>query len=101
MEDMKIKTIKTKNDNCPYCGKEFDCATELNGEVKGPSSGDWSVCIACAKPLRFDDELNLRKITKSEVVEIPLKLMQAMLAIRKYNADKKSSVPSGKFSLAS
>lgn len=41
---------------CPHCGHLLDAATGFEDDAK-PSPGDFSLCINCIEPLRFDDNL--------------------------------------------
>lgn len=54
---MKPKEF-VKNDECPSCLRQMDCATAVSGEAK-PSPGDVSICINCGTFLRFDPDLNI------------------------------------------
>lgn len=66
MSDPWIETQVPEN-LCPYCGKKLDAAS---GEGT-PSPGDVSVCIECASPLMFTDELTLRVMTRAEFADLP------------------------------
>lgn len=54
---------------CPYCKKYLDLATQVGG-VGGPAPGDFTVCIDCANPLVFCDDLSLRVLMGDEKKEI-------------------------------
>lgn len=41
---------------CPHCGHLLDAATGLEAGTK-PSPGDFSICLSCIEPLRFNDDL--------------------------------------------
>jgi len=56
---------------CPYCDYKMDCAT---GENPDPKPGDISVCINCASPLRFNDDLTLRKLEPGEFAALDFEL---------------------------
>lgn len=51
--------------NCPNCGKEFDSVMNLAGGGK-PVAGNWTICLACAQPLRFTDDLTVRALDEVE-----------------------------------
>jgi hypothetical protein len=38
---------------CPECGYRMDRATEINGAIIAPKTGDVSLCLKCATLLRF------------------------------------------------
>ncbi|MCY3569295.1 MAG: hypothetical protein OXH38_11750 [Chloroflexi bacterium] len=68
---------------CPTCGKVLDAAT---GDAPKPSPGDFTICLCCAEPALFDDDLALGAPTGEEVEEfyaVPeLARMQALAARR-------------------
>lgn len=57
---------RVKPNICPNCGKTLDAATACEGDRK-PAPGDFTVCIYCAIILRFDNDMNLREVTKEEL----------------------------------
>jgi len=69
---------------CPHCGYELDAATACDFEEAGqPGPGDMSICIECGEVCVFVDDINLRKPTDSELVEIagtPGLVMAALIA---------------------
>lgn len=42
---------------CPNCGATHTAAGTLSGPVRRPRPGDLTVCVCCAAPLEFDDDL--------------------------------------------
>jgi hypothetical protein len=51
--------VLLKSCNCPLCDSILDAATGVDNEVQVPVPGDHTVCIYCASPLQFDDDMNL------------------------------------------
>lgn len=62
---MKKEDYAVKEGCCPYCGKSFNAAANMKNTVR-PRPGDWSVCIACAAVLVFNEDLTVRKPTAQE-----------------------------------
>jgi hypothetical protein len=67
------KTHHVPNGFCPLCGKELDAASGMDHD-NAPKPGDVSVCLGCAQPLVFNDDLTVRAMTASEVADLPLAL---------------------------
>lgn len=61
----KWKDTELPESTCPFCDNRLDHATSPTG--LSPSPGDISVCINCASPLIFDQELKPRIIAKKEL----------------------------------
>lgn len=59
---MTDDTTRLDPDTCPHCGELLDAATPspLNRDAK-PRKGDVSICLTCAGPLVFGDDLKVRK----------------------------------------
>ena len=51
---------------CPLCGHKLDAASGINTDAS-PDPGDYSVCIGCASPLIYRDDLTLRPLTAPEM----------------------------------
>lgn len=51
---------KAGGQKCPACGANLNAHTGPSGMA--PQPGDFSVCLDCASPLRFDDHLKLHSI---------------------------------------
>jgi hypothetical protein len=51
---------------CPYCDAKLDRAGRLERD-RGPQPGDLSVCIHCAQPMQFDQQLRLTKISDAHL----------------------------------
>jgi hypothetical protein len=86
-----IEVIRLPESDCPGCGKKLDSATNLTGG-SGIDRGDYSVCIRCGTLLRYDQQLHVKKATKTELGELKsrnisayLKLMKASVFIREKN----------------
>ena len=54
---------------CPHCGHGVNAGGRLHGEVEMPQPGDWTVCLHCAKPSVFTEEMEMRKPTVPEIVQ--------------------------------
>lgn len=52
---------------CPSCGALLDAASRVYGEKGAPQAGDISVCLECARPLQFTEDLQLRIISRDEL----------------------------------
>jgi hypothetical protein len=63
------KSHEVKGNQCLYCGKELDMAAGINTE-DGPGTGDITVCLTCGHLMAFGEDLALRKLTDTEIVEI-------------------------------
>jgi hypothetical protein len=57
--------------NCPCCGKKLDGATSLDNQPVLPSKGDLSICFYCATVSIFDENLNIKQLTKEEFSQLP------------------------------
>jgi hypothetical protein len=54
---------------CPHCDKQMDRLRSLQ-DGQGPSPGDSTICMYCARCSIFCEDLTLRKPTKEEDAEI-------------------------------
>lgn len=75
------KTSKMPVSSCPCCGRALDGAT---GDAPKPEPGDFTICLYCAEPALFDEDLQLRAPTGEETEQfyaVPeLARMQALAA---------------------
>jgi hypothetical protein len=55
--------------NCPNCGTELDCASDVLGGNERPSPGDVTICLGCGLLMRFKDDMRLRRLTGAEMIE--------------------------------
>lgn len=60
-----METTRTPLCSCPKCGHAVDAAT--TSETGSPSPGDLTVCLHCAYPLVFNDDLTVRKLSLEDV----------------------------------
>lgn len=67
----------TPASECPECGKKLDAATGVQAD-QAPRPGDVSICIYCRTWLRFTDDLTLRIMTKEDLEEMPLDVLEIM-----------------------
>ncbi len=62
---------RMKPDRCPHCGALVDAAGDLEGAEPGaPEPGSISICLYCARPAIFDNDLRLRMPTLAQIDEI-------------------------------
>jgi hypothetical protein len=54
--------VFVKKTNCPNCGKNLDSAVCSDASDERPRKGDFSICFACLMFLKFDKNLNLKKV---------------------------------------
>ena len=78
------KETEVVRSKCCECGYECD---RVPGP-RPPGPGDWSLCIKCGSLNVFDDNMNLRRPTDSEVIESAgvsklQELRRGILALRK------------------
>ena len=55
---------------CPVCQRLFRGYTH-DGKKMRPSPGDLCVCYYCVTMLKFDDQLQLQKLTTAEFEALP------------------------------
>ena len=71
---------------CPNCRTQLDCAGNLDGER--PKPGDVTVCVECAAPLRYSDNMTVRELTDLDFRDVPLLVLRQLDAlqamVRKY-----------------
>ncbi len=89
---MTMDSHVVKPSLCPQCGCKLDMATHpMKDDGTGvvgtgaPDPGDFSMCLDCGTPLRFDDSMVLRKATADDLRLLEpaqLKLMFAMQTVR-------------------
>ena len=61
-------TVPLASASCPRCGFEFTHTTQLHADGRDvPTPGALAVCISCAAPLVFAEDLSLREATDAEV----------------------------------
>lgn len=71
---------------CPTCGRRLNAASAADGSPVRPKLGDFSVCIGCARILRFDEEREPVLAVADDLAELaaeePETLQLLMLAHR-------------------
>ena len=60
-----MNDYRMKPHPCLVCSKPLDACTDLNKGSR-PESGDLSICAYCGNLAVFDDQLDLRALTKEE-----------------------------------
>jgi hypothetical protein len=57
---------------CPHCKADLDRAglSAVDDDGEGPAPGDFSVCVYCARPLAFAEDMTLRPCTEDGVSEV-------------------------------
>lgn len=58
-----------KEVRCPLCNHQVDGASGIDHNDT-PSPGDYGVCIGCASPLVYTDDLYVRAMTQKELLEM-------------------------------
>lgn len=77
------KRHRTVPSSCPYCDYRLDSASNiLDHDEAGPKPGDWTICISCAQPLVFDENIIVRKprAGEAEAMDAALKAKLELLA---------------------
>jgi len=70
MDDKGWTDTRTPMTPCPLCGYRLDAALGKGQATTSP--GDLSVCIGCASPLVFNDDLTLRLLRSEEFDNLAL-----------------------------
>lgn len=60
---------RTKNADCPKCGRGNDRSTGMEGD-EAPNPGDVSVCFGCHFVGIYADDLSIREPTDAEKKEL-------------------------------
>lgn len=83
-----MKTTKTTETKCWYCGNVSDHAADIQSDEK-PCAGAVSLCIMCATPSVFNEDLTTRRPTLDEMAEIikSPEVVRHMLAIGMVHGD--------------
>lgn len=64
---------------CPSCRGVLDASLQADKrDPKPPDPGDWTICGYCAIPLRFDDQLQLQRLTPQEIMSAEPDLRKGM-----------------------
>lgn len=63
-----MDTLYTTPQLCPSCGYTLDGHTNTSGSG-GPGPGDFTICLACAAIMRYDEGMKVYAITLEEVPE--------------------------------
>lgn len=58
------------NASCPYCGQVFEAAADMLNKTPCPEPKDLCLCLKCGGFMRFDQNLNLRKIPLAEFMAL-------------------------------
>lgn len=59
---------KIKLSSCIMCEKPLDAASGVGQTVK-PRSGDITICVYCGHLMAFSDDLSLRNLNDTEIME--------------------------------
>ena len=54
-----MPTHEMKPCPCPNCGAMNDAATSASGDASAPEAGDISICLYCASPLQYAEDMSL------------------------------------------
>jgi hypothetical protein len=93
MRAMRISDVdhRTPLSQCPLCGHKLDAGTGvgMDNVDQRPDPGDYGVCINCASPLVYNDDLTMRAMTGDEWHELHPEnrdeLRAAMATVRQLN----------------
>lgn len=66
---------------CPKCKKQLDGASDLDGDVNKPQTGDLSVCLYCHAVLEFMDNLFLEEISDETLSRLDTDTLMMISAI--------------------
>lgn len=81
-------TTRTPETKCPECDARLDAATGYDPHTR-PGPGDFTVCAYCVTPLRYDDDLILRRMTSQDWADMDddthEKIKDAMRMLDKVN----------------
>jgi hypothetical protein len=69
MNRIKPEKPNLEPTECPHCHERIDCSTGIKKDIS-PSEGDISICVYCGEPSKFDAQLNMVKLERSELKEI-------------------------------
>jgi len=75
---------RTPPTRCPACGWPLDATSTSDGSSATPGPGDLTCCLRCAEPLRFTDTMDVRRLTKLELAELPLAQYREILRVRNF-----------------
>lgn len=71
---MTWKNTRTPETRCPLCDHKLVAACSATGAE--PSPGDISICLFCASPLVFDDEMRVREMSPADFAGFGLSTQQ-------------------------
>lgn len=81
---------------CPWCGHTLDAATFPSGRTEPPRAGDLSVCMNCARALRFASVAGItvpEKLTTTDMRALPhdviRNLARTAFVIAQFNKTRK------------
>lgn len=62
--------IKQAGD-CPDCLRRIEAASAADGTNRVPSPGDFSICVHCGAILRYEDDMQLRRVDDDDEKDMP------------------------------
>jgi hypothetical protein len=62
-------SVRVPKSACLDCGKQMDGATGVDYRG-GPQPGHITICIGCGHIMAFAEDMRLRKLTDTEMIEI-------------------------------
>jgi hypothetical protein len=66
-----MKIYRHRQSVCEVCGAPFSASTQVTGEVrKAPRPGDFTLCLECAQPYRYTEDLTVKALTRQEIEEL-------------------------------
>lgn len=69
---------------CPVCHHPLDAHTSATGLSIAPSAGDISVCLYCAMPLVFRDDLSLAEATVQDLAQLDPETIRVLNRTQQY-----------------
>ena len=66
----KTPALPQKPAICTKCGYFMDAVSHPTDASKRPKPGDFSLCMSCGDPMRFNDDLSLRAATQADFAEM-------------------------------
>jgi len=87
MEDIHVMP----GQNCPYCDKHVDRASNAGPEGSNPEEGDFCVCIYCGEVGRFDADIKLQKTTPEDLAELQREAPDSMQQLQEVSSTIKSA----------
>lgn len=73
-----LATTRLHKQFCPRCFKTLDAHSNMK-DFSSPTKGDVAICSGCRMLLEFDENLNVRKISKATVKELTREKLEELI----------------------